>query len=48
MVVMMTATCHPEAQDVMQDGSDNIIGRDRGMYFPCTGNECVLMEFASI
>ena len=42
----MAAACHPEAQDVVQDELDNIIGRDRGVYFPCTGNEYVLTVFA--
>ena len=46
MVVIMAAACHPEAQDVVQDELDNIIGRDRGMYFPRTGHEYLLTEFA--
>ncbi|KAG6371545.1 cytochrome P450 [Boletus reticuloceps] len=33
MVVVMAAACHPEAQDIVQDELDNIIGRDRAPTF---------------
>ncbi|KAH0838681.1 cytochrome P450 [Lanmaoa asiatica] len=33
MVVVMAAACHPEAQKIVQDELDNIIGRDRAPTF---------------
>ena len=36
MVVVMAAACHPEAQAVVQDELDNIVGRDRGLHFYAT------------
>lgn len=35
MVLVMAAACHPEAQTVVQDELDNVIGRDRGMRLLC-------------
>jgi len=46
MVVVMAAACHPEAQNVVQDELDNVVGRDRGMHLPCTGVGSELTEFA--
>lgn len=37
MVVVMAAACHPEAQSVVQDELDNVIGRNRGIHLPWTG-----------
>lgn len=37
MVVVMAAACHPEAQDIVQDELDNVIGRERGIRLPRTG-----------
>ncbi|KIJ21384.1 hypothetical protein PAXINDRAFT_164896 [Paxillus involutus ATCC 200175] len=33
MVVVMAAACHPEAQDIVQEELDNVIGRDRAPTF---------------
>lgn len=46
MVVVMAAACHPEAQDIVQDELDNIVGCDRGMYLPSTGVDLALTVFA--
>ena len=32
MVVVMAAACHPEAQNVVQEELDNVIGRDKGTH----------------
>ena len=36
MVVVMAAACHHEAQNVVQDELDNVVGRNRGMHLPLT------------
>lgn len=36
MVVVMAAACHPEAQNVVQDELDNVVGRNRGIHLPLT------------
>lgn len=36
MVLVMAAACHPEAQDIVQDELDNVIGRDRGIHLSRT------------
>lgn len=45
MVFIMAAACHPEAQAIVQDELDNIVGRERGMHLPRTGVGSALTGF---